>query len=80
MNMKNVYVEVNEQYFRLNSDILTFIDSDAWIHETTIYILDYKIFHFFGLYVENLKKKYGKSKIPLDLMHLYSLTNNQLEK
>ena len=52
MNMKNVYVEVNEQYFWLNSIILTFINSDAWINETIIYILAYKIFYFFGLYVE----------------------------
>ena len=52
MNMKNVYVEVNEQYFWLNSNILTFKDSDTWINETIIYILAYKIFYFFGLYVE----------------------------
>ena len=78
--MKNVYVEVNEQYFWLNSNILTFTDSDAWINETIIQTWAYKIFYFFGLYVENIKKKYGKSKKPLDLMHWHSLTNNQLEK
>ena len=52
MNMKNVYVEVNEQYFWLNSNILTFKDSHTWINGKIIYILAYKIFYFFGLYVE----------------------------